>query len=58
LMPVARLKPGVTLAQAHPTYPRKIVPPIQRPAPSAPSDTLSRNSGPALAPSKLKYDHN
>jgi hypothetical protein len=48
----------IRLANYHPTYPRKIVPPIQRPAPSAPSDTLSRNSGPALVPSKLKYDHN
>jgi hypothetical protein len=48
----------IRLANYHPTYPRKIVPPIQRPAPGAPSDTLSRNSGPALVPSKVKYDRN
>jgi hypothetical protein len=44
----------IRLANYHPTYPRKIVPPVQRPAPGAPSNELSRNSLPALVPSKFK----
>ncbi len=45
----------ITLANYHPTYPRKIIPPAQRPARGAPSDTLSYSFAPKLAPAKLKY---
>jgi hypothetical protein len=45
----------IRLTNYHPTYPRKIVPPVQRHVPGAPSDTLSHNVVPGLVPSKLKY---
>jgi len=38
----------ITLANYHPTYPRKIIPPAHQPASGAPSDTLSWNLGPEL----------
>lgn len=36
----------ITLANYHPTYPRKIIPPAKQPASDAPSNTLSWNRGP------------
>jgi hypothetical protein len=38
----------IHLADYHPTYPRKIIPPAHQPASGAPSDTLSWNLGPEL----------
>jgi len=38
----------ITLANYHPTYPRKIIPPAQQPASGSPSNTLSWNVGPGL----------
>ena len=45
----------IRLADYHPTYPRKIIPPAQRPVPGAPANELSRNFVRGFAPSKLKY---
>ena len=45
----------ITLANYHPTYPRKIIPPARKPMPGETSDSLSRNITPELLPSKLKY---
>jgi hypothetical protein len=45
----------IRLANYHPTYPRKIIPPAQRPVPGAPANELSHNFVPGLVPSKQKY---
>jgi hypothetical protein len=41
----------ITLASYHPTFPRKVIPPVQRPS-RPPSDSLSRNGAPEVVPSK------
>jgi hypothetical protein len=43
----------ITLANYHPTFPRKVIPPAKRP-PQAPSDSLSQNFTPEVVPSKTK----
>jgi hypothetical protein len=45
----------ITLANYHPTYPRKVIPPAQRHTLEAPPDSLSRNFFPQLQPSRLQY---
>jgi hypothetical protein len=45
----------ITLANYHPTYPRKIIPPARRPMPGETRDSLSRNIGPEFLPVKLEY---
>lgn len=44
----------VTLANYHPTFPRKIIPPAQRP-PRPPSDSISDNITPELVQARLKF---
>jgi hypothetical protein len=44
----------ITLANYHPTYPRKIIPPARKPTPGENRDSLSRNIEPAFLPAKLK----
>lgn len=43
----------ITLANYHPTFPRKIIPPLKRPQ-QAPSDSLSQNFTPEVAPAKMR----
>jgi len=45
----------ITLANYRPTYPRKVIPPAQRPAPGAPSNILSRNFTPQLLPAEIRH---
>lgn len=43
----------ITLANYHPTFPRKIIPPAKK-RPQAPTDSLSQNFTPEIVPSKTK----
>jgi len=45
----------ITLADYHPTYPRKIIPPARKPMPGETSDSLSRNIKPEFLPAKLEH---
>jgi hypothetical protein len=45
----------ITLANYHPTYPRKIIPPARKPMPGKTPDSLSRNIKPEFLPVKLEY---
>jgi hypothetical protein len=47
----------IALANYHPTYPRKIIPPLKRPTPGSPSDMLSWNAFPGrLLPARERAD--
>jgi len=45
----------ITLANYHPTYPRKIIPPARKPQPGESRDSFSRNIAPESLPVKLDY---